>query len=113
MEADPNGETSLEGKFSSVAHQVEEDLLESLDVCEHLSGYIRRYLQVEGETLGTKLEAHDVADLLDRSPHVRHFLIDGELIVLEATHVQGVLNHVLKMVRRVQDYPKIVFSPRC
>lgn len=63
------------------------------------------------QVLGAHLEVHDAANLCYRFFDVEKFLEDLELVVLNATHVKGVLDHVLQVQTRVQDDLEIVLDP--
>lgn len=81
---------------------------EPLLVSEDLSGDVLLNLAPEIQVLLADLEIHDLANFFNSLSDVKELLEYLELIVLNAAHVKGVLNHVLEVKRGVEDYLEVV-----
>lgn len=93
---------ATEGKLHGIANQVEKHLLVPLLVTLHHRRYSPVHICAQSEVFLLNLEAHDLADLFNCAANVEKLRIDLEFAILDPTHVEGVLNHMLQMHRRVQ-----------
>ena len=97
LEVHTHCERAWIGELDRVAQQVEEDLFEPFLVSKYFCGHFLGNLNIQSQLLLGHLEFHDCADLFDCVFNVAELLIDGKLIVLQATHVKGIFNHVLQV----------------
>ena len=59
-----------------------------------------------------KLEPHNGTHTLYGLPKLEELPEDGELVILQATHVQGILDHVLQVKGWVKNDSQIILGTR-
>ena len=93
---------AMKCELDSIPYQVEEDLSVAFLISLHLLWNDLVHQDIQRQALLSRLELHDACYLLDSGPDIKELFEDLELVVLDATHVQCILNHILKVQARVE-----------
>jgi hypothetical protein len=93
---------AMKCELDSIPYQIEEDLPVAFLISLNILWYDLVHQDVKRQALLSRLELHDACYLLDSSPDIKELLEDLELVVLDAAHVQCILNHILKVQARVE-----------
>ena len=76
-------------------------MFEPFLVGKNLLRHIRVHVHYHGESLLVNLELHDLGDLRDCLSDAEHLPQKLEFVILNATHVKGVLYHILQVECRI------------